>query len=412
MLRSTSAVGAAEGSQWRRALVPPLDFTQTRRRAPKRGDRPTPEMHGSNPSGNERREAIGNVATATAYLRQHVRRTLHFNPNFQLITHFHDGVDFSLMSSRFSIRLDRKIILLAALLIAIPFACSQNLIAQPRTTRSKPGTIVVRTEPNAIVWIDDVRRGVTDSKGTLVINKVASGRRTLRVRAIGFKESRVVLSPSRRGTIDVHLVRTTDKAELLFQQAEAARDKVRDDVSQKAAVEFYRNAIKLRPRFAEAHLGLARALLELNDYAAALEEIQTAQSLRRNFAEASAVEGRILRMAADEAAAIEAFQRAIVEGRGFQPEAHTGLALVYQDQGQYEDSAAEYKKAIAQLSDTEPILYQLLGAVYEKLEKYKEAVAAYEKYLDLAPDGSLAPAIRSVMDQLRTQAEGGGGLPY
>ena len=221
-----------------------------------------------------------------------------------------------------------------------------------------------------------------------------------------------MLSPSRRGTIDVHLVRTTDKAELLFQQAEAARDKVRDDASQKAAVEFYRKAIKLRPRFAEAHLGLARALLELNDYSAALEEIQTAQSLRRKYAEASAVEGRILRMAADEAAAIEAFQRAIAEGRGFQPEAHTGLALIYQDKGQYEDAAAEYQKAIAQLSDTEPILFQLLGAVYEKLEKYKEAVAAYEKYLELAPDGSLAPAIRSVMDQLRKQAEGDGGLPY
>jgi regulator of sirC expression with transglutaminase-like and TPR domain len=57
-------------------------------------------------------------------------------------------------------------------------------------------------------------------------------------------------------------------------------------------------------------------------------------------------------------------------------------------------------------------LYQLLGAVYEKLEKYKEAVAAYEKYLELAPDGNLAPAIRSVMDQLRKQAEDGAGLPY
>jgi len=81
-----------------------------------------------------------------------------------------------------------------------------------------------------------------------------------------------------------------------------------------------------------------------------------------------------------------------------------GLAL--EDKGKYEEAAAAYNKAIAQLSDTEPILYELLGRTYERLDKYKEAVAAYEKYLQLAPDGKLAPAIRSIIDQLRQQANG------
>jgi hypothetical protein len=40
------------------------------------------------------------------------------------------------------------------------------------------------------------------------------------------------------------------------------------------------------------------------------------------------------------------------------------------------------------------------------MQKYKEAVAAYEKYLALAPNGSLAPAIRSIIDQLRRDAAG------
>lgn len=301
-------------------------------------------------------------------------------------------------------------------LLTIPFVCAHNSLAQHRTRRtpatsSSSRSITIRTEPNAIVWIDEVRRGVTDREGKLVIKTAAAGRRILRVRASGFKETSIVLLPARRGTVAVRLVRTTDRAELSFQQAEAAREKARDDVAQKEAEELYRNAIKLRPRFAEAHLGLARVMLELNDYVAALAEVDAAHALRQNYPEASAVEGRILRMAADEAAAIEAFNRAINEARGFQPEAHTGLALVYQDKGQYEEATAEFLKAIAQLSDTEPILYQLLGATYEKLEKYKEAVAAYEKYLELAPDGNLAPAIRSVMDQLRKQAEGH-DLPY
>jgi tetratricopeptide (TPR) repeat protein len=286
-----------------------------------------------------------------------------------------------------------------------------NTFAQRKQSASTKA-ITVRTEPNAIVWLDEIRRGATDADGKLVIKNVSAGRHSLRVRASGFKETSLALSPAQRGEINVRLVRTTDEAEILFQRAEEAREKARDDEARNAAAELYRGALKHRPKFAAAHLGLARVLLELNDYNAALEAIDAARVARPVYPEASAVEGRILRMSADTNGAIEAFERAINEAKGFQPEAHTGLALLYEDKGDYEQAAAEFRKAIAQLSDTEPIVYQLLGAAYEKLEKYKEAVAAYEKYLELAPDGSLAPAIRSVMEQLRQQAEGRGGLPY
>ena len=301
-----------------------------------------------------------------------------------------------------------------AVLVVTVSLCASDASAQKRkqAATASAKTITVRTEPNAIVWIDEVRRGTTDAEGRLAIKNVSSGRRVLRVRAGGFKETSMTLAPAQRGEVSVRLVRTTDEAELLFQQAEAAREKARDEEARRVAAELYRSTLKLRPRFAAANVGLARVLLELNDYNGALAEIDAAYAARPVYPEASAVEGRILRAAADEAAAIEAFKRAINDAKGFQPEAHTGLAMLYEDKGQYEESAAEFRKAIAQLSDTEPVIYQLLGAVYEKLEKYKEAVAAYEKYLELAPDGSLAPAIRSVMDQLRQQAEGRGGLPY
>ena len=114
--------------------------------------------------------------------------------------------------------------------------------------------------------------------------------------------------------------------------------------------------------------------------------------------------GRILRASAQNAEAVEAYRRAIREARGFQPEAHTGLGIIYEEEGKYEEAEAAYLKAVAQLSETEPVLYELLGRVYERQEKYKEAVAAYEKYLSLAPQGKLAPAIESVIEQLRKQA--------
>lgn len=262
----------------------------------------------------------------------------------------------------------------------------------------------ITTEPNAIVWVDEIRRGVTDASGRLELKRISPARHVLRVRATGFKETSSPLVAGRRVT--VKLVRTTDRAELIFQQAEEARDKAKDDTARQKAAELYREALKLRPAFPAAHVGLARVLLDLNQYQQGLAEIEAARRTRPAYAEASAVEGRIHREAAFTEESIQSFRRAIREGKGFQPEAHVGLARVFEEKGQYPDAILEYRKAIAQLSDSEPVIYQLLGAAYEKQQNYKDAIIAYEKYLSLAPNGSLAPAIRSMIDQLRRDAAG------
>jgi tetratricopeptide (TPR) repeat protein len=271
--------------------------------------------------------------------------------------------------------------------------------AKTPTQTSSARTINVSTQPAAVVWVDDVRRGVTDAGGKLEL-KLTPGRHTLRVRAGGYAERTLALLPAQRGAVSVVLTKTTDEAELLFQQAEEARDKGNAQQS----VELYRQALKLRPRFAAAHLGLARALESQEDFDAALEEVNAARRDRPVYAEASAVEGRILRSLADPDAALAAYQRALREARGFQPEAYTGMGIVYEDRGRYEEAVASFRKAIAQLSDTEPVIYELLGRNLEKLERWKEAVAAYEKYLELAPTGAHASAINSIIDQLRRQA--------
>ena len=136
----------------------------------------------------------------------------------------------------------------------------------------------------------------------------------------------------------------------------------------------------------------------MNEYQDALAEIEAARRSRPIYPEASAVEGRLHREGAFEDKAIASFRRAIREGKGLQPEAHVGLARLYEENGRHEEAIAEYQKALAQLSDSEPVIYQLLGAAYEKQQKYKEAFASYEKYLVLAPNGSLAPALRSILN--------------
>jgi tetratricopeptide (TPR) repeat protein len=291
--------------------------------------------------------------------------------------------------------------MLALCFVAV--GAAQSLAQKKRSTRAPASarSIVVKTQPAAIVWVDEVRRGVTDAEGSLQL-KLTAGRHALRVRANGFAERTLAVLPTQRGTISVVLIKSTDEAELLFQQAEDAREK---GGGAEKAVELYRQALKLRPRFAAAHLGLARALESQEDFDSALEEIGAARRDRPAYAEASAVEGRILRSLVDPEGALTSYRRAIREGRGFQPEAYTGMGIVYEDKGRYEEAVESFHKAIAQLSDSEPILYELLGRNLEKLERWKEAVAAYEKYLELAPTGAHASAINSIIDQLRRQAE-------
>lgn len=291
----------------------------------------------------------------------------------------------------------------ALILLALAIDCFGQTGQRPREVNTQPGprTVTIVSEPKAIVWIDEIRRGTTDTTGRLSQLKIGAGRHTVRVRAGGFKEASLPITTG--GEINVRLVRTTDNAELLFQQAETARESARDDPGRQNAADLYRQTLKARSAFPSAHVGLARVLLSLNDTEGALAEIEKARYTRPSYPEASAVEGRIYREGGQFDEAIGAFNRAIRESRGFQPEAHVGIAVVYEDKGQYEMAAREFKIAIDQLADTEPIIYQMLGAAYEKIGNGPEAIAAYENYLRLAPNGSQATAVRSIIEQLKSE---------
>ena len=295
-------------------------------------------------------------------------------------------------------------ICLAALLFTV---CGVTGLAQrkPIPAPNSGRTLIIVTEPNAIVWLDEIRRGTTDASGKLSLAKVSPGAHSLRVRAGGFKEVTMPIQAAQRGEIRVRLVRTSDEAELTFQQAETARESAKDDQSRQKSADLYRRALRLRSAFPAAHVGLARVLLDLNDSNGALAEIEGARHDKPVFPEASATEGRIYRETGQTDEAIGSFNRAIRESHGVQPEAHVGLGRVYEDRGQYELAAREFRIAINQLFDSEPVIYQMLGAAYEKSGSNKDAIIAYENYLKLAPNGSLAPAVRSILEQLREQPQ-------
>jgi tetratricopeptide (TPR) repeat protein len=290
------------------------------------------------------------------------------------------------------------------ILILAVFALAENSLAQKNTIKvsGKTRSLTIVTEPNAVVWIDDLRRGKTDETGKLILPSVGMGARSLRVRAVGFSEKTQPILPTQNGEIRVNLVKTTDDVELAFQTAEMLRESGKGE-DKKKAEELYRKALQLRPKFPQAHLGLAR-LLESTDMDEALEQVKLARKDRPIYPEASVVEGRIYNANYETENAIASFQRAIREAKGVQPEAHTGLGLIYKEQEKLEEAVAEFKLALAQWDDAELIVYQFLGDTYEKMGNFKEAVKVYEKVLQIAPNSEVAIEIRSIIDQIRKEA--------
>ena len=160
-----------------------------------------------------------------------------------------------------------------------------------------------------------------------------------------------------------------------------------------------------------------RALLDLNDTDSALKAISAARKARLGYSEASAVEGRAYKADNKEDKAIASFKRAVTEGKGVQPEALTGLGLLYKDRAEgfgaasdfeaekqnYLLAAAEPKKAVPQLAGAPDaiIIYQQVGDCYEKAKMYREAIKVYEEFLRIFPDANEAETFRSFIVQLQ-----------
>lgn len=292
-----------------------------------------------------------------------------------------------------------------AIVVGISFANAQKAVATMRV-------ITIATEPKTKVWIDGVLFGRTNDTGKLTIKTVAAGAHSLMLRSDGFAQKSQTLAATQRGEIRVTLTKTTDEAELAFQEAERLLSEDRDK-----AIEAYERAVKLRPSYADALVALARAQAEAGDVEAAAKAITSAKRVRPVFPEATAVLGRIYKDGGEEAKAVATFKKAITEGKSFQPEAYAGLGLLYKEKAEgfggsgdfdneainYAESAKYLKVAVKQLSGAPDaiVIYQLLGLVLERQKKIPEAIATYEEFLKIFPDSTEATAVRSFIAQLK-----------
>ena len=120
------------------------------------------------------------------------------------------------------------LLLLCTLAAALAFAAAAEAQRARPATAATIRSITIVTEPGATVWLRDVKYGSTNADGHLEVRTDARAAQPLRVRAAGFKDAVKTLSPTQKGELRIPLVKTTDEAELAFQQAEAFTTTDRD----------------------------------------------------------------------------------------------------------------------------------------------------------------------------------------
>ena len=273
--------------------------------------------------------------------------------------------------------------------------------ASPTSRTNAIGSLKVITEQSgSVVFINNVRHGITDDKGELDLLHVIAGSYPVRVRTTGYVDwnGSIVIQPGSSRTLRVTQAPTTDGAVLHFQKGESLRDKGRN----KESVEEYKQAIALRANFSEARIAMARSLIMLQDFQDAENQLQTAiKAGGRTHIEAQTVLANLRRAQGLVDESIAEYRKAIRLASGNSFEAHIGLAIALNEQGKVDEAVKEYRVGIIQDMETEPILYYQLGEILEKAARNKEAIEAYRSYLRLDPEGEYASAVESIIERLK-----------
>ncbi len=297
------------------------------------------------------------------------------------------------------------------LAIEFIFVLSIFAAAQAKTVL-RPVTII--SEPNAAVAIDGVAYGRTDAAGKLSVVTIPAGVRKLFVRAPGYSPASQNIPAAQKGQIRIVLKKTEDPVELALQ--DALRLSLLD---RPKAVAAYKKVLELDGKNIEALIGMARMYSDMNDFDSVAETLVRIRKLAPALPEASAIEGRMLHSTEHDDAALKAYQRAIAQARGFQPEAYTGIGVIFKERAEnfgggidveqeaanFTEAAKNWSIAVKQLggSPDAVVVYQLLGLIYEEQKKFKQAIDLYEEFLRTFPQSPEAEAVRSYIIQLKKQ---------
>ena len=152
-----------------------------------------------------------------------------------------------------------------------------------------------------------------------------------------------------------------------------------------SAIDCYRKAIEINPKYAHAHLNLARVLAKLGRQSEFIEQMEAALALKPNIVSAADCFnlGNALLKQEKPDLAIHSYYQAIAISPSLY-QAYYRLGEVLNEQGKYERAAQVYQKLVENNRE-DADSYYLLGQQLEYLKQWDKAVKAYSKVLELQP---------------------------
>ncbi len=245
-----------------------------------------------------------------------------------------------------------------------------------------------------------------------------AGRYVVRVKQFGYKEvtidvelldtlqayvtlelkpdSETALSDSDQGIPSVSSadLAVPEKARAEFQKGQSAlmENKLEESVS------HLRKAIKLHEAFPQAYTLLGTAYLKQESWKEAEKVLQRATHLDDRASDAYLALGAVLNETKEYPQAETALLRGL-ELKPDAPEGHYELAKTYWFLGRWQEAAPHARKAVTGMPDAASP-HALLGNILLRQQDAQGALDEYREYLRLEPFGSMAPAVRQVVEKL------------
>ena len=150
------------------------------------------------------------------------------------------------------------------------------------------------------------------------------------------------------------------------------------------AIENFKQAVKLKPDFANAPYNLGVAYGKLGRHQEAIEAFKQAIRIDSNYAQVHYNLGIAYINLGRWQDAVEACKQAIKIKPNY-AEAHYNLGVSYEGLGRYQDAAEAYKQAIRIKPDYADA-YLNLGVTYSELGRYQDEVEAYKQAIKIRPN--------------------------
>ena len=153
-------------------------------------------------------------------------------------------------------------------------------------------------------------------------------------------------------------------------------------VEMRAAIAAYERAIKLKPNFAEAYLGLGNTYDALAEVDKAIEKYQQAIHLNPHFVNAYLKLGSIYSLAEKYPEAVNEFNQ-VVRLDPNNLEAYERLATIFWNQEKWGEAAENYEQVV-RLQPGNEWAHYALARIFQREERHHEAIEQYRLAIQVA----------------------------